>query len=154
MGCRLKRALAVLPLALGLLAAPTASAELLITPISDADDNPTLFNEIVNTINEVAQEFPEVRGTTITTEVLMPGTYAVTYNPQKIIEFNELYSSDAEIIPEMFAEDVEGGFILHWGGARRRNSSPTMKRLMSSTVNADRWLQTFCCNATGGMARR
>lgn len=89
-----------------ILAAPT-SADSLINTEFNGDDNPVLVGEIVNAVNEVAIEYPEVRGTTVTAKPL-DFAYATAF--EHTISFNDSYLSSPETFQQMVERDVRNGF--------------------------------------------
>lgn len=74
----------------------------------DSDDDPTVTLQIVKAINEVAREYPAVRGTVVTTETMPLGAYA--YAVEGKIAVNDLYTSDPQTIQQMMEADVKEGF--------------------------------------------
>lgn len=102
--------------------APPVSADLLVHAAFHDGDNIALMNEIVNTVNSVAEEFPEVRGITVTTEVMPDWFYAfaMSGHPGKIT-INHHYASDPSVLTRLVNQDVQLHFhpaLGHCSGAQ------------------------------------
>lgn len=66
--------------------------------------DPVLMGEIARAVNEVALEFSDVIGVTVTTEPLMSGVYAFAANPR--IVFNTTYATDPNLFNRLVHKDV------------------------------------------------
>lgn len=87
--------------------ATPASADLLIKTDFDDDDNPVLTGEITAAINEVAMEYPEVRGTLVTT---VPLGFVYAAADGHTISFNDDYISSPVQYQQLVEDDVLHGF--------------------------------------------
>lgn len=67
------------------------------------------MGQIINAINDVAQQFPEVRGITVTTGDVSVA-YAVTDGDDGTITINHRYVSDDHTMRDMIDRDV----AIHW----------------------------------------
>lgn len=94
--------------ATALFAAPAVGDPLLIATNISAEADPTLAREVVMAVDDVAQQYPEVRGVEVVTKPLENGVYATAGNRQ--ISFNLEYASNRRLFESTWAADVKADF--------------------------------------------
>lgn len=92
------------------IAAPIAAAP---TLINSAYERSSIMEQVFNAVNDVAMEYPEVRGVKIVSKPIMPGVYAFAGDGK--ITFNSLYTSKTSLFNSMVRDDVKMGFHPHLG---------------------------------------
>lgn len=95
----------------------SVSAELLINPDFDKDDHPTLIYQIIQAVNTIAQDYPEVQGVAVTTEPLEENVLAVamtTTQNEKVTEQWIIFNDHWMLDPAKFQDTVEYGAEINF----------------------------------------